>query len=73
MSLYVDGQLVGTNSTTQSTNYVGYWRLGGEDLSLWPYQPTSDYFAGTVSDAAFYNVELSAGQVQAHYLASPLG
>jgi galactose oxidase len=73
MSLYVDGQLVGANSTTQSTSYVGYWRVGGEDLSLWPYQPSSDYLAGTVSDAAFYNIELSAGQVQAHYLASPLG
>jgi len=73
MNLYVDGQLVGTNSTNQSQNYVGYWRVGGEDLSLWPYQPTSDYLAGTISDVAFYNTELSASQVLAHYQASPMG
>jgi hypothetical protein len=73
MNLYVDGQLVGTNSTNQSQNYVGYWRVGGEDLSLWPYQPSSDYLAGTISDVAFYNTELSASQVLAHYHASPVG
>jgi len=73
MSFYVDGQLVGSNSTNQSQNYTGYWRVGGEDLRYWPYQPSSDYFAGTVSDVAFYNTELSSSQVLAHYHASPVG
>jgi hypothetical protein len=73
MNLYVDGQLVGSNTTTQSQNYLGYWRVGGESLSYWPYQPTSNYFAGTVSDVAFYDSELSASQVLAHYQASGLG
>jgi hypothetical protein len=73
MRLYVDGQLVGTNSTNQSQNYVGYWRVGGENLEYWPYQTSSNYFAGTVSDVAFYNTELSAAQVLAHYEASPAG
>ena len=73
MNLYVDGQVVGSNTTNQSQNYTGYWRVGGEDLRYWPYQPSSDYLAGTVSDAAFYNSELTASQVLAHYNASPAG
>jgi hypothetical protein len=73
MNLYVDGQVVGTNTTNQSQNYTGYWRVGGEDLRYWPYQPSSDYLAGTVADAAFYNSELTASQVLAHYQASPAG
>jgi galactose oxidase len=71
MHLYVDGQLVGSNSTTEALSYVGYWRVGAENASGWPDQPTSNYFQGTISDVAFYTTELTAGQVLAHYQASP--
>jgi hypothetical protein len=73
MSLYVDGQLVGSNSTNQAASYVGYWRVGADDLSGWPNQPTSNYFGGEVSDVAFYDVELSANQAEAQFQASPAG
>ena len=70
MNLYVDGQLVGSNANGQAQSYLGYWRVGAENLSGWPNSPSSNYFAGTISDVAFYNSELSAGQVLTHYQAS---
>ncbi len=70
MNLYVDGQLVGSNDNTQAQSYLGYWRVGGENLAGWPDSPTSNYFAGTISDVAFYNSELSASQVLTHYQAT---
>ena len=57
--------------TSQSQSYVGYWRVGADNVDGWPDQPTSNYFGGTISDVAFYNTELSVAQVQAHYQASP--
>ena len=68
MHLYVDGQQVAANATTTGAqNYLGYWRIGADNLVGWPGRPTSNYFAGPVSDAAFYNSELTASQVLAHF------
>jgi hypothetical protein len=84
MSLYVDGQLVGTNPTTSAQVYNGYWRVGGDNLnggwSLDPWggnsqgttEPNSFYFNGTIGDVAVYPVALSAAQVAAHYAANAL-
>ena len=70
MALYVDGALVGTNPTTTSQSYTGYWRVGGDNLNGWPDQPASDYFAGSVDEAAVYPTALTAAQVAAHYAAA---
>ena len=71
LNLYVDGQLVTSDNTTSlPQNYLGYWRVGYENLSGWSGSPTDYYFAGTISDVAFYNSELSGSQVQAQYQAS---
>ncbi len=69
MTLYVDGQVVGTNPQTQAQSYNGYWRIGGDNLNSW--NANNAYFAGTIDEAAVYPVELSAAQVTAHYFASP--
>jgi hypothetical protein len=68
LNLYVDGQLV-QNVTTSSApkSYLGYWRVGYEDASGWNGSPTNSHFTGTISDAAFYNDELSDGQVITQY------
>jgi hypothetical protein len=73
MHLYVDGQLVASNTTNQAQDYltVGYWRVGADDLSNWPNAPSSNYFGGSISDASFFLSELTAGQVQTQYNASP--
>ncbi|MDR6971731.1 PKD domain-containing protein [Leifsonia shinshuensis] len=63
MSLYVDGQLVGTNPQTQAQAYNGYWRIGGDNT----WGSTGPYFNGTLDEAAVYSSELSAQQVANHY------
>ena len=67
MTLYVDGQAVGTNPQTQAQAYSGYWRVGGDHT--WG-GTNSDFFAGSVDEVAFYSSELSASRVLAHYQAS---
>jgi hypothetical protein len=63
---------VSSNATRSlPQNYLGYWRVGYEDAAGWPNSPTNNYFAGTISDVAFYNSELSSSQVQTQYRASP--
>jgi hypothetical protein len=62
--------LVGSNTTTTNQSYNGYWRVGGDNLNGWPSQPSSDYFAGSVDEAAVYPTALSAAQVAAHYAAA---
>jgi galactose oxidase len=74
MHLYIDGKQVTTNATvTSAQKYLGYWRVGAENLSGWYSSPSSNYFAGSLSDVAFYNTELSSAQVLAHYRASGVG
>jgi hypothetical protein len=81
MSLYVDGQLIGTNSTNNAQPYTGYWRVGGDNLGGWnldPWggnsqgttQPLSYYFGGAIADVAEYPYALSQAQVQAQYNAA---
>ena len=40
-------------------------------MTGWPSQPSSNYFAGTLDEAALFLTNLSAAQVKAHYHASP--
>ena len=81
MALYVDGQLIGTNSTTTAQAYTGYWRVGGDNLNGWnldPWgsnsqgttQPHSYWFDGNIADVAVYPTALSAAQVSAQYAAA---
>ena len=74
LNLYVDGLLVANKVTTSvPQNYLGYWRVGDEDTSGWNDSPTSNAFAGTISDVAFYNVELSSTLVGTQYSQSGAG
>jgi hypothetical protein len=81
MSLYVDGQLVGTNATTSAQAYAGYWRVGGDNLNGWnldPWgsnsqgttEPLSYYFGGSIADVAEFPYALSEAQVQQEYAAA---
>lgn len=74
MRLYVDGALKAGNFTvTTSQDYPGYWRVGGDNLNGWPSQPTSQFFAGTIDEAAVYPTVLSATQVANHYTLGTTG
>jgi Concanavalin A-like lectin/glucanases superfamily len=67
MALYVDGSAAGTNPATTNQAYGGYWRVGGDNLSGWPDQPSSSSFQGTVDEVALYSAQLGAARVSAHY------
>ena len=69
MVLYVDGEQVGQNSVTQAEQYLGSWRVGGDNLNSWPDRPTSRYFAGQIDETAIYDYPLSVRQVVKHYSA----
>ncbi|MFM9876739.1 MAG: LamG-like jellyroll fold domain-containing protein [Rhodoglobus sp.] len=70
MALYLDGTLVGTNTTaTTGQAYTGYWRIGYDNLGGWTSVPTSRFFAGTIDSPTVYLTALSAAQVSASYAA----
>ena len=72
IDLYVDGQLVASNASPgPPEDYLGYWRVGGETLTGWPDSSTSNYFSGTIADAAVFDAQLPAATVQSLYRASP--
>jgi hypothetical protein len=80
MALYVDGQLIGTATSSSAQPYSGYWRVGGDNLNGWnldPWgsnsqgttEPNSYYFNGTIADVAVYPTALTATQIGTHYAA----
>ncbi len=70
MALYVNGTLVGSRAdTTQGEAYLGYWRLGGDNLAGWPSTPNTRNFIGFVDEIAVYPTALSAAQVLAQFQA----
>ncbi|NRD26727.1 PKD domain-containing protein [Frigoribacterium sp. VKM Ac-2836] len=63
MKLYVDGTQVGSNASTRSDGYRGFWRLGGD--SSW--NSGSGYWAGSLDEAAVYARPLDATTIAQHY------
>ena len=81
MAFYVDGQLIGTTTSSSAQSYTGYWRVGGDNLNGWnldPWgsnsqgttEPISYYFNGTIADVAVYPNALTAAQVKTHFAAA---
>jgi signal peptidase I len=78
MALYVDGQLVATNTAvTTAEDYSGFWKIGCGNLGGWAHG-TADgdtgysgpsFFTGTIQYAAIYTRALSADEVRWHYFA----
>jgi hypothetical protein len=73
MALYVDGVLVGTNPNTQAQQFIGYWRVGYDNLNGWPDEPSSFAFGGSLDDFTLYQYQLSAAQVTQLYSAATGG
>ena len=65
MRLSVDGVVVGSRlDVTRALEYVGHWRIGGDNLNGWPERPNSDYFSGDIDDVAIYHRVLSLASIQ---------
>ncbi len=73
VDLYVDGQLVAETGTSSTKNKLGHWVVGYASSTSTKNAPSSDYFAGTISDVAFYDVDLQAAQVQTEFSATSVG
>jgi PKD repeat protein len=70
LSLYVDGELVGTRADVVRANPItGYWRVGGDKS----WATGLDWFAGQVDEVAVYPTALRAEQVAAHTVAGTTG
>lgn len=68
IALYVDGVRVANRADVVSAQaFMGYWRVGGDNLNGWASKPTSNYFAGTIDEVAVYPSALSAQAVAQHY------
>lgn len=67
MRLYVDGRLAGSNTVTANQSYYGWWNVGGDQLSGWPDQPTSNYFSGSLDEVAIYDKQLTAVRIFDHF------
>jgi len=71
IQLYVDGELVAETTPPTAQDFLGSWLVGCGAPSSGQDGPSSDYFAGTLSDAAFYISDLSASEIESQYEASP--
>lgn len=63
ISLYVDGELVGSDTANQAQQYDGYWRVGGD--TTWG--STSSYVDARIDEVAVYRTALSAADVRSHF------
>ena len=63
MKMYIDGALVGTNGQTDAQDYVGYWRVGGDNH----WGCCSPFVTATIDDAAVYGYVLTGAQVANHF------
>lgn len=70
MALYVNGQLVGSNTASSAQVYSGYWRIGGDNLAGWPNRPLGTYFAGSIDEVAIYSRALTSARITTHYQAA---
>jgi hypothetical protein len=66
-TMYVDGGVVASSTFSKAENGTLYFRVGSDNVSSWPSQPSSQGLAGTFDEAAFYATELLPAQVAAHY------
>ncbi|MFN8024221.1 MAG: PKD domain-containing protein [Acidimicrobiales bacterium] len=74
MTLYVDGQQVGQlTDAFMGHRYEGYWRVGGDNLSGWPNRPASDYFNGSIDEAAVYPRALTSAEIAQRYVIGSTG
>jgi PKD repeat protein len=65
-NLYIDGKKVASNPTILATvPYTGFWNIGGH-VSSWPGRGTSNFIAGSISNVAVYDGELSEQSIEAH-------
>ncbi len=70
MALYVDGALAASRADVVGGEaFVGYVRVGHDNLATWPAAPSSSGIVGDLDEAAAYTSALPATRVTAHHAA----
>jgi hypothetical protein len=70
LTLYVDGQLVASNSSaTTGQNYNGYWRVGYDSLAGWPNSPGNIGLTADIDEFAIYTNGTAAASTRSHIAA----
>jgi signal peptidase I len=68
LALYVDGQRLAANAAvTKAEASTGYWRMGYDNLNLWPGAPTSYWYRGSLAHMAVFGRVLSATELADQY------
>jgi hypothetical protein len=68
IELFVDGVSVGQDSSVQdAAGYYGYWRVGADNINVWPQRPISNGVAGDVDEVAIYPHALTSAEVAMHF------
>ncbi len=70
MKLYVDGEQQDDTGTGAAQPFPGYWRVGADQITGWPSNPTDTFFEGSLDEVAIYTSALSPARVLAHYNAA---
>ena len=68
-TMYVDGTSVVSGTTTRTSSYSGWWRVGYGSLPSGGTYPPSANFVGTVDNVAVYTTALTGTRIAAHYAA----
>jgi signal peptidase I len=68
-TMYVDGATVAAGTTTRTSSYAGWWRVGRGKVRTSLGLTVDAGFAGDVDQVAVYRTALSAARVQAHFAA----
>jgi hypothetical protein len=66
MGLYVDGNLVASDTNNVSQVYSGWWRIGQSATTSWPATMRS-FFSGSIDEVRIYSIALNAAQVAELY------
>ena len=64
VKLYLNGALVGTETSAPALVNTGYWRIGGYSLDGWA---TTGYFIGSLGQVSIYNSAISQAVVEEIY------
>lgn len=74
MRLYLDGELVATDtSTTGAQTYNGFWRVGGDNLDGWSPSSPNRNFTGDIDEVAVYEHVLTPEQIARHHVVGLTG
>ena len=64
-TIVADGMVAGNIGSwpQDGQQFLGYWRVGGDNLNGWPNQPSSSRFAGTLHEFTLWQYPLPASAV----------